>query len=177
MIIGVLKEIKSEENRVALTPAGVELLRQSDHSVLVEQNAGLGSGFNDEAFIKAGAEIVGSAPEIYSRSEMVMHVKEPQPSEYELIKEGQIIFTYGEAKELGIKSPDTFNRVIHELVEVKGFIDVAERGNWYEKKPTKFAISQRWKRYGTPDYECVEIPRILPRGKGFQKNKTRYDGS
>jgi hypothetical protein len=84
---------------------------------------------------------------------------------------GEIIFTYGEAKELGIKSPDTFFKVIRELVEDKGFIDVAESGHWYEKKPTKYSISQRWKRYGTSDYEKVEIPRALPKGKGFQKTK------
>jgi hypothetical protein len=84
---------------------------------------------------------------------------------------GEIIFTYGEARELGIKSPDTFYKVIRELVEDKGFIDVAESGHWYEKKPTKYSISQRWKRYGTPDYEKVKIPRALPKGKGFQKTK------
>jgi hypothetical protein len=56
---------------------------------------------------------------------------------------GEIIFTYGEARELGIKSPDTFKKVIRELVEDKGFIDVAESGHWYEKKPTKYSISQR----------------------------------
>jgi hypothetical protein len=84
---------------------------------------------------------------------------------------GEIKFTYGEAKELGIKSPDTFNKVIRELVKDKGFIDIAERGHWYEKKPTKFAISERWKRYGASDFEKVEISRILPKGKGFQKTK------
>ena len=84
---------------------------------------------------------------------------------------GEIIFTYGEARELGIKSSDTFYKVLRELVEDKGFIDVAESGHWYEKKPTKISISQRWKRYGTFDYEKVEIPRALPKGKGFQKTK------
>ena len=85
---------------------------------------------------------------------------------------GEIVFTYAEARELGIKSTDTFHRVIRELVEGKGFIDIAEFGNWYEKKPTKFSISERWKKYGTIDYERTEIPRILPRGKGFKKQKS-----
>ena len=94
MIIGVLKEIKTEENRVAMIPAGVEILVHSGHSVLVESGAGTGSGFSDDAYREHGAEIVNSSGEIFARSEMVMHVKEPQPSEYELIRENQIIFTY-----------------------------------------------------------------------------------
>ena len=84
---------------------------------------------------------------------------------------GEIIFTYAEAKELGIKSSQTFYRVIRELVEEKGFIDIAESGNWYEKEPTRFAISFRWTRYGKSDYEKVEIPRMLPKGLGFKKQK------
>ncbi len=82
---------------------------------------------------------------------------------------GEIIFTYGEAQELGIKSTQTFYRVIRELVRDKGFIDVAEPGNWYMKQPTKFAISERWKRYGTKDYQATDIPRLLPKGLGFKK--------
>jgi hypothetical protein len=84
---------------------------------------------------------------------------------------GEIVFCYGEAKELGIKSSQTFYRVTRELVEEKGFIDMAEVGKWYEKKPTKFSISERWKRYGTPDYKRVKIPRLLPPGLGFQGKK------
>ena len=95
MKIGVLKEIKSEENRVCMTPAGVEILRQKGHTTLVEQNAGVGSGFTDEAYQQAGAEIVEGGPEkIFETADMVMHVKEPQPAEYELIRPGQILFTY-----------------------------------------------------------------------------------
>jgi alanine dehydrogenase len=94
MIVGVLKEIKSEENRVCMTPAGAEVMLQNGHTVLVEQSAGLGSGFNDEAYIQAGAEIVRSPKEIYDRSEMIMHVKEPLAPEYDLIRPGQIVFTY-----------------------------------------------------------------------------------
>jgi len=94
MIVGILKEIKVEENRVSMTPAGVEVMVQKEHDVLVEKNAGTGSGFSDDAYTLAGAEIVNTPKEIYDRSEMVMHVKEPQPSEYELIRENQIVFTY-----------------------------------------------------------------------------------
>jgi alanine dehydrogenase len=94
MIVGVLKEIKTDENRVCMTPAGVEMMIAKGHSVLVETSAGVGSGFSDEAYLQAGAEIVSTPAEVYRRAEMVMHVKEPQPSEYSMIREGQIVFTY-----------------------------------------------------------------------------------
>jgi alanine dehydrogenase len=94
MIIGILKEIKVEENRVCMTPAGVEVMKANGHKVLVEKAAGRGSGFEDEAYLKHGAELVGSAKEIYERSDMVMHVKEPLPQEYDLIRPNQIVFTY-----------------------------------------------------------------------------------
>lgn len=94
MIVGILKEIKSEENRVAMTPAGVEIMKKNGHTILVEKNTGVGSGFGDEAYAAAGAQIVKTAKEVYDRSDMVMHVKEPMPSEYTLIREDQIVFTY-----------------------------------------------------------------------------------
>jgi alanine dehydrogenase len=94
MLVGVLKEIKVEENRVCMTPAGVEVMVANGHSVLVETRAGEGSGFSDEAYACAGAEILLTAAEIFDRCEMLMHVKEPQPCEYELIREGQLLFTY-----------------------------------------------------------------------------------
>jgi len=94
MIAGILKEIKIEENRVSMTPAGVEVLKDHGHTLLVEKGAGSGSGFEDKAYVAAGAEIVRTAKEIYDRSDMVMHVKEPMPSEYKLIRKDQIVFTY-----------------------------------------------------------------------------------
>jgi alanine dehydrogenase len=94
MIVGVLKEIKAQENRVCMTPAGVEVMAQHGHSVLVEASAGVGSGFSDEAYKAAGANIVSTPAEIFAQSDMVMHVKEPQPSEYALVRPGQIVFTY-----------------------------------------------------------------------------------
>ena len=94
MLVGILKEIKAEENRVCMTPAGVEVMIANGHSVLVEKEAGSGSGFDNNAYIKAGAEIVDTPAEIFQRADMVMHVKEPLPSEYEMIREGQIVFTY-----------------------------------------------------------------------------------
>ena len=94
MIVGILKEIKTEENRVSMTPAGVEVMKQNKHTVLVEKAAGVGSGFSDEAYAKAGAEMVATAKEIFDRADMVMHVKEPLPAEYGLIRKDQIVFTY-----------------------------------------------------------------------------------
>ncbi|WP_026842402.1 alanine dehydrogenase [Citrifermentans bremense] len=94
MIVGILKEIKVEENRVSMTPAGAEVMAHHGHTVLVEQSAGVGSGFSDDAYRLAGAEIVATPAEIYARAQLVMHVKEPQPSEYDLIREGQVLFTY-----------------------------------------------------------------------------------
>ncbi len=94
MKVGILKEIKAEENRVSMTPAGVEVMHQNGHEVLVEKAAGSGSGFEDKVYIKAGAEIVATPEEIFQRSDMVMHVKEPLPAEYDLIQKNQIVFTY-----------------------------------------------------------------------------------
>ena len=94
MIIGILKEIKTEENRVSMTPAGVEVMIQNGHTLLVEKDGGKGSGFEDEDYQKAGADIVATPQEIFERAEMVMHVKEPLPAEYGLIREDQIVFTY-----------------------------------------------------------------------------------
>ena len=94
MIVGILKEIKTEENRISMTPAGVEVMKQNGHSVLVQHSAGSGSGFEDKHYQAAGAEIVKTPKEIFERAEMVMHVKEPLPPEYELIRQDQIVFTY-----------------------------------------------------------------------------------
>jgi alanine dehydrogenase len=94
MIVGILKEIKTEENRVSMTPAGVEVMKQNGHTVLVEKYAGSGSGFGDDDYIEHGAEIVATPEEIFTRADMVMHVKEPLPPEFDLIRENQIVFTY-----------------------------------------------------------------------------------
>lgn len=94
MIIGIPKEIKSCEDRVALTPAGATALVKDGHVVLVEKSAGDGSGFSDGSYIAAGAAIAGSASEVFEAADMIVKVKEPQPSEYDLFKEDQILFTY-----------------------------------------------------------------------------------
>jgi alanine dehydrogenase len=94
MIVGILREIKAEENRISMTPSGAEIMHQHGHTILVEEGAGLASGFPDDAYTKAGAQIIATPQEIFERSEMVMHVKEPLPPEYLLIRKDQIVFTY-----------------------------------------------------------------------------------
>ena len=94
MIAGILKEIKAEENRVSMTPVGVEVMKQNGHTVLVEKHAGIRSGFEDNAYIKAGAEMIDEPKEIFRRSELILRVKEPLPSEYGFLQEGQIYFSY-----------------------------------------------------------------------------------
>ena len=94
MIIGVPKEIKNNENRVALTPAGVVAFCKAGHQVVIENNAGVGSEISNEEYMAAGAKILATPAEVYAGSEMIMKVKEPLPSEYDLFKDGQLLFTY-----------------------------------------------------------------------------------
>ena len=94
MIIGVLKEIKPQENRVAATPSGVISFVAAGHTVYVEKNAGAGSGFSDEEYRKAGAQIFENAKDIYAGAELIYKVKEPLEPEYPYLREGQILFTY-----------------------------------------------------------------------------------
>jgi alanine dehydrogenase len=94
MIIGVPKEIKEQEQRVALLPSAVNQLTRHGHSVLVEKKAGAGSGYPDETYAKAGAEIVDQAKDVFSRAQMIVKVKEPLEAEFSLLGKGQILFTY-----------------------------------------------------------------------------------
>ncbi len=94
MIVGVPKEIKTAENRVALVPAGAESLVGDGHTVLVEQGAGLGSGFSDDAYRGVGAGIAGSAEDVWAKADMIVKVKEPIEPEWKRIRKGQVVFTY-----------------------------------------------------------------------------------
>jgi len=94
MIIGIPKEIKNNESRVGMTPAGVLELNHKGHEVLIQSGAGLGSGFTDSDYAKVGAEILDTINEVYGRSEMIVKVKEPIEAEYPLVRKGQIVFTY-----------------------------------------------------------------------------------
>lgn len=94
MLVGVPKEIKNEEYRIGLTPMSARELVAHGHSVIIEKDAGKNIGFPDEAYIASGAEIVPNANAVFERADMIVKVKEPQKSEYTLLREGQILFTY-----------------------------------------------------------------------------------
>jgi len=94
MIIGIPKEIKPEENRVAIVPGGVETLFKMGHKIIIEKGAGVGSGFSDEEYLKAGAKILDHHEDIFYESDLILKVKEPLPDEVNLLSEDKILFTY-----------------------------------------------------------------------------------
>jgi len=152
MIIGVPKEIKPDEYRVSMLPVGVETLHKSGHTVLVEKSAGEGSGFSDDDYKQAGAVIIDSPEEAYSKADMIVKVKEPLPSEYKLIKEDQILFTYfhfAASEELTraiiktnaiavayetVELPNHSLPLLIPMSEVAGRMSVQEGAKYLEKK-------------------------------------------
>src|SRR5690625_1351198 len=94
MKIGIPKEIKQDEYRVSLLPVGAHLLTRDGHQVLVEKSAGLGSGYSDEDYQKAGAQIVDTAQQVFDKSQMIVKVKEPMGAELNMMRQGQTMFTY-----------------------------------------------------------------------------------
>ena len=94
MLVGVPKEVKNHEYRVGLVPSSVRELVHHGHKVVIETEAGGGIGFTDDDYVRAGAEVLGSAAEVFDTAEMIVKVKEPQPAEYKQLKSGQILFTY-----------------------------------------------------------------------------------
>jgi len=151
MIIGVPKEIKNNENRVALTPAGVAEMVKNRHAVYVQATAGMGSGFSDEDYIHAGAKILPTIEEVYTIAEMIMKVKEPIESEYKLIKKDQILFTYfhfasGEPLTMAmiengsiclayetVEMPDRSLPLLVPMSEVAGRMSIQEGAKYLEK--------------------------------------------
>ncbi len=94
MIIGIPKEIKTNENRVAITPSGVHDLVRNSHTVYIQKGAGVNSGFEDSEYVEQGAKTLDTIEEVYKKSDVIVKVKEPQPSEYTLLRENQTLFTY-----------------------------------------------------------------------------------
>lgn len=151
MKIGIPKELKAFENRVAITPAGVHELVVCGHEVYIETGAGLGSGINDTDYTASGAKILTTAEEIYAISDMIVKVKEPIPQEYHLIRENQIVFTYFhfasslELTEAMIKSkaiciayetvelPDRSLPLLIPMSEVAGRMAIQEGARFLEK--------------------------------------------
>ena len=106
MILGIPAEVKNGENRVAIVPGGVQILKQAGHRILIQKGAGIGAGIPDDKYEAAGAEIVPTAKDVWGTAEMIVKVKEPIASEFELMREGQILYTYlhlAAATELGKK--------------------------------------------------------------------------
>ncbi len=152
MIIGVPKEIKPDEYRVSMLPVGVETLRKNGHTVLIEKSAGEGSGFSDDDYKHAGAEILDSPEEVYSEADMIVKVKEPLSTEYKLIKEDQILFTYfhfAASEELTkailetnaiavayetVELPDRSLPLLIPMSEVAGRMSIQEGAKYLEKR-------------------------------------------
>jgi len=126
MLVGVPKEIKNHEYRVAITPAGVKEFINHGHKVIVEKGAGLGSAISDDAYRVAGAEILDTAQEVWARAEMILKVKEPIAPEYPLMREGQVLFTYlhlaasRDCTDALMKSGIT--AIAYETVDVNGYL-------------------------------------------------------
>jgi alanine dehydrogenase len=126
MLVGVPKEIKNHEYRVAITPAGVKEFINHGHKVIIEKGAGLGSAISDDAYRVAGAEILDTAQEVWARAEMILKVKEPIAPEYPLMREGQVLFTYlhlaasKDCTDALMKSGIT--AIAYETVDVNGYL-------------------------------------------------------
>jgi alanine dehydrogenase len=150
MKIGIPKEIKNNENRVAITPGGVQALAKDGHKVYIETKAGINSGFSDESYIKAGAEILGTPKDVFDIAEMIIKVKEPIPVEYQLIRPNQLLFTYfhlaadKELTDAMIKTDAVclayetveFNRTLPLLIpmsEVAGRMSIQQGAKYLEK--------------------------------------------
>ena len=130
MKVGIPKEIKIKEYRVAIIPAGVRVLVEAGHEVYIQKDAGVKSGFLNDDYTQAGAKIVENPKEIYDRCEMILKVKEPQPQEYDLLKPGQILFTYlhlAPAKELTeVLQSKKVIAIAYETVESRGTLPLLE---------------------------------------------------
>jgi alanine dehydrogenase len=171
MIIGVPKEVKNNEFRVGMVPAGVRQLTRAGHTVLIEAQAGEGSGITDAEYEEAGGQIINTAAEIYGRAEMIQKVKEPLPQEYDLIREGQIVFTYfhfASSEELTdamlrrkaisvayetIQTPDSKLPLLTPMSEVAGRMSIQEGAKYLEKPQKGRGILLS----GVPGVEPAEI--------------------
>lgn len=125
MIIGVPKEVKDHESRVGLVPSAVTALREAGHQVLVQSNAGVGSSIPDKEYAAAGAQILGSAGEVWNRADLVVKVKEPQPSEYPYFRPGVILFTYLHLAPL----PDLTQKLVESKVNSVAYETIRESDN------------------------------------------------
>ena len=131
MNIGIPKEIKPAEKRVAATPAGVKALTAHGHRVYVEATAGIGSGFQDEAYVQAGAKLLKKAESVWDKADMILKVKEPIHPEFEYMKPGQVLFTYLHLAAEEVVGTTTVGREEDELEDASradGIGQVARKG-------------------------------------------------
>jgi alanine dehydrogenase len=151
MVIGVPREVKTDEYRVALIPVGVELLREHGHEVIIEHEAGVGSGIADGAYAGLGAEIVSSPEEVYGRADLIVKVKEPVPEEHPLLREGQVVFGFfhfAASRDLTeamlasrcvaiayetIHTPDGRHPLLTPMSEIAGRMSVQEGAKYLER--------------------------------------------
>jgi alanine dehydrogenase len=151
MIVGVPKEVKADEYRVGIIPAGVEALARRGHTVLVQQEAGVGSGIGNEEYVQAGAQMVARAEELYRRAELIIKVKEPLPQEHPWLQNGQMLFTYfhfAADRELTeaimksgcvaiayetVRTPDGRHPLLTPMSEVAGRMSIQEGAKYLEK--------------------------------------------
>ena len=134
MLIGVLREIRAQENRVSMTPAGVEVVKQHGHTVLVEQSAGAGSDFADTQYAVAGATIMGTPGEIYARADLVMHVKEPLPPESRFYDLPNVIFSphiSGDMPEYELRATEVFSENLRRYLAGEPFLHEVDQEKEY----------------------------------------------
>jgi alanine dehydrogenase len=167
VIIGVPKEIKEQEQRVALLPSGAKQLTARGHVVLVQKNAGIGSGYADDDYVRAGAEIVDSAEEVFERADMIVKVKEPLPAEFPLLRKGQILFTYlhlAASKSLTealLKSGVT--SVAYETIQVNNKLPLLEpMSEIAGRMATVMGASYLAKHFGGSGVLLGGVPGVLP---------------
>ncbi|HJT45337.1 MAG TPA: alanine dehydrogenase [Chthoniobacterales bacterium] len=167
MIIGVPKEIKEQEQRVALLPSAADQLKRRGHSIIVQKNAGVGSGYSDEEYIKAGAEIIDTAEEVFKRAEMIVKVKEPLAAEFPLLRKGQILFTYlhlAASKSLTealLKSGVT--GIAYETIQVNGRLPLLEpMSEVAGRMSVMMGASYLAKHFGGSGVLLGGVPGVLP---------------
>ena len=167
MIIGVPKEIKKDENRISVIPGAVSSLVQAGHRVLIQQGAGLGSNISDEEFRRAGAEIVPSLEDVYDQADLIYKVKEPQVEEYNLLREGQILFTFlhlaAESEVTQVLMKQKVAAFAYETIEVNGSIPIlAPMSEVAGRMATQVGAHFLEKAYGGKGIMLGGVPGVAP---------------
>ena len=167
MIIGVPKEIKKDENRISVIPGAVSSLVQAGHRVLIQQGAGLGSSISDEAFLKAGGEIVPSLEAVYNQADLIYKVKEPQLEEYDLLREGQILFAFlhlaAEPEVTEVLIRKKVAAFAYETVQINGSIPIlAPMSEVAGRMATQVGSHFLEKAYGGKGIMLGGVPGVAP---------------